>query len=142
MFRKRMARYVGHVVKDGAGDVGRQDETRGADAKQGMVRRRWLSAEDVEPRPAEASVVQGLGERDLVDDLAPGGIDDDRARPESRDPLSRQHSPRRRRVGNVKADDVGLGQEGVKLLESNAARLILHRGWAPDVEVVDLGVKR
>jgi hypothetical protein len=42
----------------------------------------------------------------------------------------------------VKADDVGLGQEGVELLESNAERLLLRRGRAPDVEVVDLGVKR
>jgi hypothetical protein len=42
----------------------------------------------------------------------------------------------------VQADDVGLREEGVELLEANAERLLFRRRRPPDVEVADLGVER
>jgi hypothetical protein len=62
-----------------------QDEPGNPDAEQGVIRARWLPAEDVESRAPQSSGDKGLGERGLVDDLAARRVDDDRPRPEPRD---------------------------------------------------------
>jgi hypothetical protein len=98
---------------------------------------RRLPAEDVQSRAPQPSGEEGLGERDLVDDLASRRVDDDRPGPEPPDALSRQHAPGGLRVGHVKADDVDLGVEAVELLEPNAQRLLLSRRRPSNVEVAD-----
>ena len=45
-------------------------------------------------------------------------------------------------VGDVQADDVGLREERVEVLEAHAERLLLGGRRAPDVEVADLRVER
>ena len=90
---ERVAGDVRHVVEGRAGDVGRQHETRGADAKERMIGRRRLPAEDVDARAAQCPGLERLGQRDLVHDLAPRRVDDDRPAPEPGDALSREHAP-------------------------------------------------
>ena len=121
--------------------MGRQHETRGADAKKRMIGRRRLPAEDVDARAAQRPRLERLGQGDLVHDLARAVLMTSPRAGAGRRALARAW-PGWRGVGNVQADDVGLREERVELLEAHAERLLLRRRRAPDIEVADLGVER
>ena len=84
--------------------------------QQRVAGRRRLGVGDVERRREEAAVAQRAGERRLVDEPAPGGVDEDRAGldgGEGRvvDEVARAGGERR-----VQGDDVGASERGVQIV--------------------------
>src|SRR4051794_20295545 len=91
----------GRLLGD-AGDVRRQDNL--ITSKQGMVRRRRLIIEHVEPSGGDAAPAQGSSERAFIDNAATRGVDEDRARLEEGELLSANQ--RLLGLRHVEGDDV------------------------------------
>ena len=73
-------------------------------------------------RPAAAiwPGLEGVVERGLVDDPAAGGVDEDQARLRAGQLVGADQPDRLRRLGQVDAHEVGLGEQGVEVDEADA----------------------
>ena len=127
-----------HRPRDGdagllLGLVGRGAEVGGGDDVLELEQRAvgaGLGGEHVEPGGGDPAGLEGVEERGLVDDAAPGGVDQHQLRLGLRELVGADQADRLGGLGQVDAHEVGLGQQRVEVDEPDP-----HLGGAAGLDV-------
>ena len=111
--------------------IGGRTEVRGHDdvleSKQGRVGGRLID-EDIETGSGDATRLERRVQRILIDQAAPGHVDNERRRLHQRKLVRRDHPGRLGRLRHVDGDEVGLGEQFIQSKQCHAELLGACRG--------------